>query len=84
MPPPPAAPSGDPAIIVMVCPACGEARAEGARYCEECGHDYGGKTAAEAEDRNFLRGPVLWVFMLFWALLAVGGLWYLFTLLWAA
>jgi hypothetical protein len=70
--------------MVTVCPSCGEPRAEDARYCEECGHDYGGKTAPEAEERSMLSGPVLWVFMLFWVALAVAGLWYLFSVLWAA
>ena len=31
-----------------------------------------------------LSGPVLWAFMLFWVVLAVAGLWFLFTALWAA
>ncbi|MCC7371910.1 MAG: hypothetical protein IT306_26075 [Chloroflexi bacterium] len=69
---------------MTVCPACGVPRAEDTRYCEECGHDYGGQVAPEAEEKPLLRGPVLWAFMLFWVALAVGGLWYLFTVLWAA
>jgi hypothetical protein len=80
----PAAPAGGPAVVVVVCPACGEPRAEGTRYCEECGHDYGGATAPEAEDRTFLKGPILWAFMAFWVVLAVAGLWFLFSALWAA
>ena len=79
----PAAPAGGPALVT-VCPACGQPRAEGTRYCEECGHDYGGATAPEAEERPLLSGPMLWAFMLFWIILAVAGLWFLFSALWAA
>ena len=28
-----------------ICPACNAPRDGDVRYCEECGHDYGGKTA---------------------------------------
>jgi hypothetical protein len=83
-PAPPSAPAGEPDGAVTICPACGEPRAEDARYCEECGHDYGGRTAPEAEERTFLSGPALWIFMLFWVALAIACLWYLFSVLWAA
>jgi len=79
----PAAPAGGP-VVVIVCPACGQPRAEDTRYCEECGHDYGGATAPEAQERPMLSGPALWAFMLFWAILAIAGLWFLFSALWAA
>jgi hypothetical protein len=90
-PPPGAAPKGGVPSApvssppeVAVCPACGQPRAEGTRYCEECGHDYGGVTAPEAEERSLLSGPALWVFLLFWIVLAIAGLWFLFSALWAA
>ena len=44
-----AAPAADeplPNIEIMICPVCREPRAEDARFCEECGHDYGGEAAA--------------------------------------
>ena len=78
----PAAPVEGP--VVTVCPDCGQPRAEDTRYCEECGHDYGGKTAPEAEERSILSGPTLYAFMLFWIILAIAGLWFLFSALWAA
>ncbi|MGE3912735.1 MAG: zinc-ribbon domain-containing protein [Chloroflexota bacterium] len=74
------APNGE----AELCPSCGEPRAEDVRYCEECGHDYGGQAAEVAEERSRLSGPLLWVFMLFWVVLAIAGLWFLFTALWAA
>jgi uncharacterized membrane protein YvbJ len=70
----------------VVCPDCGEPRAEDARFCEECGHDYGGGDAPAAvapEERTFLRGPVLWVVLIFWVVLIIGGLLFLYNALWA-
>ena len=73
-----------PNIEIMICPVCREPRAEDARFCEECGHDYGGRGAAAAEEeRPMFTGPVLWAIMLFWVALAVGGLFFLFNALWA-
>lgn len=91
-PPPPAAsppggtpapPAGGSAVVVVICPACNTPRDGDVRYCEECGHDYEGGTAP-AQEQSILSGPLLWAFMVFWAVLAVAGLWFLFSVLWAA
>ena len=69
---------------VLVCPTCAEPRQEDARYCEECGHDFSGDTPPPpVEERRRLSGPTLWLVVLFWAVLAVGGLWFLYTALYA-
>jgi hypothetical protein len=80
-----APPLTSPGMVVLICPVCSEPRAEEDRFCEECGHDYGATVAAAApvEERGRLNGPLLWLVMLFWAGLAVGGLYFLYTALWA-
>ena len=81
-PAPPAEPL--PNIEITICPVCREPRAEDARFCEECGHDYGGEAPPPAEEeRPMFSGPVLWAIMLFWVALAIGGLFFLYTALWA-
>jgi len=69
------------------CPTCGEPRQADARFCEECGFDYGTDAppaaAPAVEERSRLSGPVLWLVLLFWAVLAVGGLYFLYTALYA-
>lgn len=84
-PAPPASPDASlPNIEITVCPVCREPRAEDARFCEECGHDYGGQPVPPVEEeRPRLSGPVLWAVMVFWAALAIGGLFFLFNALWA-
>ena len=74
-----------PVVAVVAAGACsGKPRAEDARFCEECGHDYGGAAPPPAvEDRPMFSGPVLWAIMLFWVALAIGGLFFLYTALWA-
>jgi hypothetical protein len=70
---------------------CSEPRAEDARFCEECGHDFGTEAPpagasvapAPAPEPSRLSGPVLWLVLLFWVGLAIGGLWFLYTALWA-
>jgi hypothetical protein len=39
--------------------------------------------APAAEENGRLKGPLLWLVMLFWVGLAVGGLYFLYTALWA-
>jgi len=71
---------------VLVCPECQEQRTEDARYCEECGHDFESETPATSpppEERTGFSGPVLWLVLVFWVVLAVGGLIFLFTALWS-
>jgi hypothetical protein len=68
---------------IVICPVCREPRADDARFCEECGHDYGGQAPAPVEERGILSGPILWAIMLFWAALAIGGLFFLYNALWA-
>ena len=83
-PPPPAADAPLPNIEITICPVCREPRAEDARFCEECGHDYGGQPVPPAEEeRPMFTGPVLWAIMLFWVALAIGGLFFLYNALWA-
>ena len=81
-PPAPASPNA-PQIVVMICPECDEPRQADARYCEECGHDFGTEPVPPppAEERPRISGPVLWLIVAFWAILAVGGLWFLYTAL---
>jgi len=79
---PPAAPAG------RACPTCGEPRQIDARFCEECGFDYGTDPpppapAPAVEERSRLSGPVLWLVLAFWVVLAVGGLYFLYTALYA-
>ena len=80
---PAASTSSLPNAEIVVCPVCREPRAEDARFCEECGHDYGGQAPAPVEERGMLSGPVLWAVMVFWVILAIGGLYFLYTALWA-
>ena len=71
-----------PNIEITICPVCREPRAEDARFCEECGHDYGGEAPPPAEEeRPMFSGPVLWAILLFWVALAVGGLFFLYNAL---
>ena len=84
-PPPPPAPPRAPAAPrapANACPTCGEDRAAGARYCEECGYDFGPATPGGPEEAGLLRGPLLWLFALFWLALAVGGLIFLYSAIW--
>ena len=91
--PPPDRPNGDvtatpdgppPNIEIVICPVCREPRAEGASFCEECGHNYAeSPPAPPPEERSMLSGPLLWAVMLFWAALAVAGLFFLYNALWA-
>lgn len=77
---------GLPGSLATVCPACGEPRAEDARYCEECGHDFESAAptpAPQPEEKTGFSGPVLWLIMVFWVVLAVAGLVFLFTALWS-
>jgi hypothetical protein len=79
-PAPPPAPPG-PAItnLPSTCPVCGEAREADAQFCQACGHNFvGGADAAPAASGG-LRGPLLWVVVVFWALLGIGGLYWLYT-----
>jgi hypothetical protein len=73
--------------MVPVCPVCSEPRQEDSRYCEECGHDFGTEAPAAVPppvpERTRLSGPTLWVVVLFWAVLAIGGLWFLYTALYS-
>lgn len=81
-PAPPAEPL--PNVEVVICPVCREPRAEDARFCEECGHDYGGEAPPPPEEeRPMFTGPVLWAIMLFWIALAIGGLFFIYNALWA-
>jgi hypothetical protein len=95
-PPPPSSASADaggssappaeplPNIEIVICPVCREPRAEDARFCEECGHDYGGEAPPPPEEeRPLFSGPVLWAVLLFWIALAIGGLFFLYYALWA-
>jgi hypothetical protein len=78
--------SASPDVATVLCPDCGEPRAEAARFCEECGHDYEGNGAAPpaiAEERSLLSGPLLWAVLVFWVVLIVGGLLFLYNALWA-
>jgi len=84
--PPPDADEPLPNIEITICPVCREPRAEDARFCEECGHDFGGQPIAgpaAEEERPMFSGPVLWAIMLFWAALAIGGLFFLYNALWS-
>lgn len=84
-PAPPALPDAPlPNAEITVCPVCREPRAEDARFCEECGHDYGGQPIPPVEEeRPMFSGPLLWAIMLFWVALALGGLLFLYNALWA-
>jgi len=58
------------------------------RYCEECGHDFESEAAIpapvpSAEEKSGFSGPVLWIILLFWIALAIGGLIFLYTALWS-
>jgi hypothetical protein len=89
-----AANSDAPVVVeVLVCPVCKEPCAEDIRYCEECGHDFetagpivatsaATATAAAPEERTGFSGPILWLVMVFWVVLAIGGLFFLYTALW--
>lgn len=72
-----------PRIVLLICPECSEPRQAEARYCEECGHDFGTEPVPPppTEERPRISGPVLWLIVAFWAILAVGGLWFLYTAL---
>jgi len=92
-PPPPGAPAPSPAApphaVLLICPACGEPRQADARYCEECGHDFGeapppaSATPTGAADRPRLTGPVLWLVVVFWAVAAIVGLYFLYSAIWS-
>ena len=79
----PAADEPIPNADIVICPVCKEPRAEDARFCEECGHDYGTVVPPPPEERPLFRGPVLWAITAFWAVLAVAGLFFLYYALWA-
>ena len=74
-----------PQIVIAICPECEEPRQADARYCEECGHDFGTAPVAPppTEERSRLSGPVLWLVLAFWAALAIGGLWFLYSALYS-
>lgn len=74
-----------PRIVLLICPECSEPRQAEARYCEECGHDFGTDPVPPPpeEERPRLSGPVLWLVVAFWAVLALGGLWFLYTALYS-
>ena len=79
----PASPDS-PRIVLLICPECNEPRQADARYCEECGHDFGtDPVPPPTEERSRLSGPVLWLVMAFWAIIAIGGLWFLYTALYS-
>jgi hypothetical protein len=97
-PPPPAAPlapartepptangAAPPETSLRECPDCGEMRQAEARYCEECGYDFGTEPVPPpaVEERSRLSGPVLWLVVAFWAILAIGGLWFIYTALYS-
>ena len=68
---------------IRICPVCREPRAEDARFCEECGHDYGGQPTPREEERGLMSGPLLWAILVFWIVVIVGGLYFLYNALWA-
>ena len=78
-PAPPAA-AAEPALsnLPTICPICGEAREEDAQFCEACGHNFAGENGAPARIGR-LRGPLLWLVILGWAIIAVIGLAWLYT-----
>ncbi|MFN8634389.1 MAG: hypothetical protein U0893_11085 [Chloroflexota bacterium] len=67
-----------------ICPECNVPRATDARYCEECGHDYGTEPIAPVQERGALSGPALWIVLVFWAAVAIAGLFFIYAAIWAA
>ncbi|MCC6176539.1 MAG: hypothetical protein IT305_14625 [Chloroflexi bacterium] len=55
----------------------------GARFCEECGFDFGTAENPAAPDSagtgGMLRGPVLWAVMIVWAAIAIGALAWIYS-----
>jgi hypothetical protein len=64
--------------LPATCAVCGVAREPDDRFCEACGHDFTAPAPAPTGPGG-MRGPLLWLFVLFWAALAVGGLIWLYT-----
>jgi hypothetical protein len=78
-PPPPAA--VDPEALDSLpatCPICGEARDDDAQFCQHCGHNFVSPNGAP-KAQGGLRGPLLWIVVVFWAVLGVVGLYWLYT-----
>jgi hypothetical protein len=80
-PPPPVAPTPALSDLPLSCPVCNEAREEDAQYCQACGHNYtGGPDAAPVPSAGI---PSLWLYAIvtFWAVLALLGMYWLYTTL---
>lgn len=73
-----------PAGEVELCPMCSEPRDPEARYCEACRYDFENPPPPPEPEPTRLQGPILWLIMVFWAALLVGGMIYIYTVLWAA
>jgi apolipoprotein N-acyltransferase len=77
--PPPVAAEPATSGLAAVCPICGESRENDAQFCQACGHNFTGGADAAPTQSSGLRGPLLWLVVAFWAILAVAGLYWLYT-----
>ena len=77
-PPPPLAPEPVLSKLPSTCPVCGEARETDAQFCQACGHNFVASGDAPAPTSG-LRGPLLWLVVVFWSMLAIAGLYWLYT-----
>jgi hypothetical protein len=77
-PPPIAAEPAELNNLPAACPICGEARENDAQFCQHCGHNFVSADGAP-KTQGGLRGPLLWVIVVFWAVLAIAGLAWLYT-----
>ena len=77
-PPPPVAVEPELSNLPATCPICGDEREEDAQFCQNCGHNFVSGVGPPAATGG-LRGPVLWLVVLFWAVLGIVGLYWLYT-----
>ena len=81
--PPPPPPATEPALenLPDSCPVCAESREPDAQFCQACGHSFTGAPDAAPVESAGIPSLMLYAVVAFWAVLAILGMYWLYTVL---